>query len=216
MSQGHSQVALSSKRTPWVQHISSTEKPTFPFNTPLSSTHSSAQQQIKPSVEHSFFVVELRDVLNWRVFGELRNFGSRKEVTLWRWTEGGVEIMGTQLRGVMNWEISVLNWGIFELKRSCPFVFNWCVELRGMCNIWTYSCLNSCIIHYTFSFHSDFETFFEATCWALPPITLIDDTLRIFSTLDLPLSFYCPSKKSFASFASQSIEMISWCQIIAD
>ena len=104
-------VLLSSTQTPSVQHkdhtFSALKIPPFNSKKPLSSTHPQFNTK-NPSVQHSFFYVELRGVLNWGIFGvELRGF--------WCWTEGCVELMGFR------------SWieGFWGLKRSGHFVLNW-------------------------------------------------------------------------------------------
>ena len=125
-------------KTPSVQH----KTPSVPHQNP-------SVQQI-PQTNTVFLV------WNWRVFGvELRSFWCWTEGFLvwnwevfgWNWgvcwTEGflvlnrgvfGVELRGfwdgtegcVELRGFWCWTE-----GFRGLKRSGPFVWNWCVELRG-------------------------------------------------------------------------------------
>ena len=130
-------VPLSSTQTPSVPHIGSTkgphllstQNPSVPppqFHTknssvqgtssvlhqkPLSSTPKPPQFHTKsPSVPHRLYKIFCqRGVLNWGVFD--------------------VELRMCRTEGFLVWD-----WEILGLKRSGPFVWNRCVELRGLCN----------------------------------------------------------------------------------
>ena len=111
---------------------------TTPFQHPksLSSTPKSPQFHTK-----NFFVwgvswTEGFSVRNWGCV-ELREFGVELRCVELKGFWCGTE--GAELKG-WNWGVLVWSWGVcgtegfLGLKRSGPFVWNWCVELRGVWN----------------------------------------------------------------------------------
>ena len=116
-------------KTPSVQHhelvsstpsLSSTQKKTLISTHPSVSHRNPSVQNQSPPQFHTplnstqkipqFNTQQFRSVLNWEVLSvELRDFRCGPE-------------------GFRVW-----NWGILEAEKgSCPFLWNWCVELRGL------------------------------------------------------------------------------------
>ena len=117
-----------SKPSSFQYHKSPRSTPSVPHQKPLTST--------LPSVSHrnplnstpiSFwcgtegFSVSIWEGWNWGVFGVNRR-------GVWNWGVFGVEPRGFWCGTE---RFLVWKWGIWGLKRSGPFVCNWCVEVRG-------------------------------------------------------------------------------------